>query len=392
MDAFFASIEIRDNPELAKKPLIVGSLPGERGVVSTCDYKARKFGVRSAMSITEAYTRCPNANYIRPNMEKYSKVSAQMHKILSDYTDIIEFVALDEGYLDVTGSLLLFKSAENIGLEIKRRIKEDLDLTCSVGIGYSMMSAKLASEEKKPNGFFKISSPEELQALIIDRPVSIIPGIGTHTEEKLIKRGIKTVRDLLNYSPDMLGFLGKHGLQIYNLARGIDEREVEPNSKAKSVGGERTFQEDITDIEILKDMVMLLSREVSTRLNFSELKGKTVTLKIKYSNMKSITRSETIGYTNDFSVIYNTAVRILENTPLDMAVRLIGVTVSGFEDETDQLSFDLSGSENKENTKLKDAIFDLHKRFGTGIIKTANEIKAEKHLSENNIKSRKYQK
>ena len=137
---------------------------------------------------------------------------------------------------------------------------------------------------------------------------------------------------------------------------------------------------------------MLLSREVSTRLNFSELKGKTVTLKIKYSNMKSITRSETIGYTNDFLVIYNTAVRILENTPLDMAVRLIGVTVSGFEDETDQLSFDLSGSENKENTKLKDAIFDLHKRFGTGIIKTANEIKAEKHLSENNIKSRKYQK
>lgn len=394
MDAFFAAIEIRDNPSLADKPLIVGSLPGERGVVSTCDYKARKYGVHSAMSIAEAYRRCPNANFVRPDMEKYSMVSSQMHKILSDYTDIIEFVALDEGYLDVTGSVLLFKGAENIGREIKRRIKAELDLTCSVGIGYSMMSAKLASEEKKPNGFFKIESPDELKELINNRSVSIIPGIGRHTEEKLMKRGIKTVSDLLNCPISALSFLGKHGTQIYNLARGIDERNVVPNSKAKSVGNERTFQEDIEDIEILKDMLILLSREVSIRLNFSKLKGKTVTLKIKYKNLKSITRAETVAYTNDFSKIYKTAVRILENTPLDMPVRLIGVTVSGFEDENSQLSFDLSENieVKKNNERLNNTIFDLHKRFGSGIVKTADEIKAENNLLQNCIKIKKYQK
>lgn len=392
MDAFFASIEIRDNPSLAEKPLIVGSLPGERGVVSTCDYKARKYGVHSAMSITEAYRRCPNANFVRPDMEKYSKVSSDMHKILSDYTDIIEFVALDEGYLDVTGSLLLFKSAENIALEIKRRIKEELNLTCSVGIGYSMMTAKLASEEKKPDGFFKIQSAKELQSLIIDRPVSVIPGIGKQTEEKLLKRGIKTVRDILSLPPSVLTFLGKHGMQIHKLAHGIDERTVEPNSKAKSVGNERTFMEDITDIEILRDMLMLLSREVSTRLGFSDLKGKTITLKIKYSNFKSITRAETVAYTNDFTVIFATASKILSNIPLEIPVRLIGVTVSDFENETSQISLDFGENSDIKSSKINNTILDLNKRFGNGIIKTAAEIKAENHLNENHIKIKKYHK
>jgi len=185
MDAFFAAVEIRDNPELAGKPLIIGALPSERGVVATCSYEARKFGVRSAMSIKEAYRCCPDGIYMHPNGHKYYEASKQIHKIWADYTDICEHVSLDEGFLDVTGSAHLFGGANAIGYEIKRRTKEEIGLTCSVGVGYSMMSAKLASEEKKPDGFFEIPTPEFLKNLIIDRNVRVIYGIGAKTAEEL---------------------------------------------------------------------------------------------------------------------------------------------------------------------------------------------------------------
>ena len=156
MDMFYAAVEIRDNPELAGKPLIIGALPSERGVVSTCSYEARKFGVRSAMSIKEAYRLCPNGIYMHPNGHKYAEASEQIHEICDRYTDLIQYYSLDEGSLDVTGSMALFGGASKIGHELKERIKECTGLTCSVGIGYSIMSAKLASEEKKPDGFFEI--------------------------------------------------------------------------------------------------------------------------------------------------------------------------------------------------------------------------------------------
>ena len=174
MDAFYAAVEARDNPELQGKPLIIGALPGERGVVSTCSYEARKYGVRSAMPISEAHRLCPNGIYMRPNFHKYEEASGQVHEIWGKYTDLVEYISLDEGFLDVTASMNLFGGAAKIGHEIKEKVKERTGLTCSVGVGYSMMSAKLASEEKKPDGFFEILTPEALKNLILDRNVRII--------------------------------------------------------------------------------------------------------------------------------------------------------------------------------------------------------------------------
>ena len=173
MDAFYAAVEARDNPELRGKPLIIGALPSERGVVSTCSYEARKFGVHSAMSIKDAYRLCPHGIYMHPNPRKYEEASNRIHEIWRTYTDMIQYISLDEGFLDITGSAALFGGTKNIGLAIKARTKTETGLTCSVGIGYSLMSAKLASEEKKPDGFFEIPDAKALKALIIDRKVAL---------------------------------------------------------------------------------------------------------------------------------------------------------------------------------------------------------------------------
>jgi DNA polymerase-4/DNA polymerase IV (DinB-like DNA polymerase) len=235
MDAFFAAVEVRDNPELAGKPLIIGSLPHERGVVATCSYEARVYGVKSAMNIKEAYRRCPDGIYMHPNGRKYKEASKQFHKIWSDYTDIIEYISLDEGFLDVTGSAHLFGGAKAVAYEIKRRTKAEVGLTCSIGVGYSMMSAKLASEEKKPDGYFEILTPEFLRNLIIDRSVRIIYGIGAKTAEELARSGITTVRHIYGNRQRVVAILGSQGKQILDLADGIDSRKVTPYSEMKSL-------------------------------------------------------------------------------------------------------------------------------------------------------------
>jgi len=259
LDMFFAAVEIRDNPELAGKPLIIGALPSERGVVSTCSYEARKYGVRSAMSIKEAFRLCPHGIYMKPNGRKYTEASRQIRKIWSDYTDICECVSIDEGFLDVTGSAHLFGGANAVGHEIKRRVKEETGLTCSVGVGYSLMSAKLASEEKKPNGFFEVLTPEDLRNLIIDRSVRTIYGVGAKTAEDLEKIGITTVRDIYENRDTIAGLLGSHGKHIVELADGIDGRKVTPYSEPKSIGSENTFQQNISDFDYLKDVLLLIA-------------------------------------------------------------------------------------------------------------------------------------
>jgi len=208
MDAFYAAVEVRDNPDLRGKPLIVGALPHERGVVSTCSYEARKYGVRSAMPISEAYRLCPDGIYMRPNFHKYEEASEQVHEIWNDYTDVVEYISLDEGFLDVTGSLGIFGGAEKIGHEIKCRVKSRTGLTCSIGIGYSLMSAKLASEEKKPDGYFEILTPEALINLIADRSVRIIYGVGPRTASELRQIGVHTVRDIYNRRQEVINRLG----------------------------------------------------------------------------------------------------------------------------------------------------------------------------------------
>ena len=243
MDCFYAAVEARDNPVLRGRPLIIGSLPQERGVVSTCSYEARKFGVHSAMNIKDAYRLCPNGIFMHPNFEKYKRVSRQLHEIWENYSDIFEYVALDEGYLDVS-HVNSAQYARKIAFEIKRRVRNETSLSCSVGIGYSMTSAKLASEEKKPDGFFEILTPDNFVALIIDRSVRVLYGVGEKTAEKLNNNGIFTVRDIQLNRNKVISLLGsKIGKYIADLSWGIDERAVTPYDEkdAKSIAREVTF-------------------------------------------------------------------------------------------------------------------------------------------------------
>jgi len=379
MDAFYAAVEVRDNPDLAGKPLIIGALPHERGVVSTCSYEARKYGVRSAMSIKEAYRRCPNGIYMHPNPEKYKRASDRIHEIWSDYTDLVEYISLDEGYLDVTGTANSFGGAKNIGHEIKSRVKNETGLSCSVGIGYSMMSAKLASEEKKPDGFFEIPTPEALKSLIIDRNVRIIYGIGQKTAEILQKAGIRTVRDIYENRQRVISLLGNHGLKILELADGRDDREVTPYAEVKSIGKEHTFQQDITDFGYLKDALLLIAGELSFDIRLKGIYCRTITLKITYGNMRAITRSKSGDATNRADEIYHTAGEMLDKIE-KRPVRLVGISLSGFTKSAPrQISFEDIGSDDRKG-KLENMKFELQRKYGGNIVKTGSELEAEKRF------------
>ncbi len=389
MDAFFAAIEVRDNPSLKDKPLIIGALPQERGVVSTCSYEARKFGIHSAMNIKEAYRRCPQGIYMHGNMKKYAEASEQIHGIMLKYTDVIEFVALDEGYMDVTHSLRLFGSAEEIGRQLKKEIFQQVGVTCSVGISYCMMAAKLASEEKKPDGFFVIPNREALVALIRKRPVGVISGIGSKTAEKLKHMGIVTVEDLINAPPRQLDCFGAFGSEMLKLASGGDTRPVVANAVAKSIGREHTFQNNITDRTVLEDTLLLLSRDVSLRAKKQGCWGRTVTLKVKFSNMKSITRSKSGDAVNSAKDIFGLAKEMLHNENLTQSVRLVGVSLSNLQESPDEEFGQLSlfdelepqSEKAKEKTKaLEDTIFDLHTRYGRNILKTGKELEVHKKI------------
>ena len=380
MDAFFAAVEIRDNPELAGKPLIIGALPSERGVVSTCSYEARKFGVRSAMSIKEAYRLCPDGIYMHPNGHKYTEASRQIHQIWSTYSDICEYISLDEGFLDVTGSEHLFGGAVTIGHEIKRKTVEEVGLTCSVGIGYSMMSAKLASEEKKPDGFFQIPTSENLRKLIIDRSVRTIYGVGTKTAEELRKVGITTVRHIYENKHMVIGLLGNHGKHIIELASGIDKRRVTAYSEPKSIGNEHTFQQDIKDFGYLKDVLLLIAQKLSFDIRLNGLYCRTVTLKVTYANMKQITRSKSGKATDRALVIYEIAADLLDKIEKH-PIRLVGISLSGLttSPESQMTLFDSIETDDNHD-KLTDAMMKLQLKYGRSIIKTASELRAEKRV------------
>lgn len=385
MDAFYAAVEARDNPELRGKPLIIGALPSERGVVSTCSYEARKFGVRSAMSIKEAYRLCPKGIYMHPNPRKYKEVSNRIHEIWLSYTDAVEYISLDEGFLDVTGSAAIFGGAKAIALAIKVRTKEETGLTCSVGIGYSMMSAKLASEEKKPDGFFEIPDPEALKALIIDRGVRIIYGVGPKTAAALQGAGINTVRDILDNKQTVISLLDNHGRQIIDLAEGVGGRRVTPyyEEAAKSFGKEHTFQQDTADFNFLKDVLRLIAKELSLKIQLDGVYARTVTLKVKYANMRLITRSKSGDPICGARDIYNTAASMLD-TVEKRSIRLVGITLSGFTElEARQLMLDdmdhLPEKERKD--ALDKALLNLQRRYGGGIIKTGDELIAEKRFT-----------
>lgn len=347
MDAFFASVEIRDNPALRGKPLIIGSLPGERGVVATCSYEARRYGVHSAMNIKEAYRRCPQGIYMHPNMDKYKVVSGQLHEIWNAYAAAAETIALDEAYLDVTRQAGNLEGARRIAMTIKQRTRAEVGLTCSIGVAYSKTAAKTASEEKKPDGYFEIPTPEDFVNLMIGRDVRSLYTVGQMTAEKLYASGIHTVRDIREKQELVIRLLGKQGQWLTKLAFGIDDRKVTPYrpQDAKSIGREVTFQEDVNNFELLKDVLVLLALCVEHRAKRYSLYGNGVTLKLTYYDMKSLTRSRITSACDNAVTIWQEAVRLLDAVE-KRPVRLVGVSI-----------YNLSGEEGRQLT-LEDYFTD----------------------------------
>ena len=380
MDAFYAAVEARDNPELRGKPLIIGALPGERGVVSTCSYEARQYGVRSAMPISEAYRLCPGGIYLRPNFHKYEKASAQIHEIWGGYTDVVEYISLDEGFLDVSRSMKIFGNAPNIAHAIKEQVKQQTGLTCSVGIGYSMMSAKLASEEKKPDGYFEIRTPEALRNLIIDRSVRVVYGVGPQTEAELQRIGVYTVRDVYANRQAVISALGSQGKFIVDLADGVDDREVAARTKSLSLGKEHTFQQDSTDFDYLKDVLRLIARELSFQIRLKGLYCRTVTLKITYEGMKRITRSLSGESTNRANDIYEVAATLLDKVE-KRPIRLIGITLSGFSDKAQKQPSLFDDGTDVQADRRDSIVLELQRRYGMDVIKSGSELGAEKRLN-----------
>ena len=368
MDAFFASVEIRDNPSLKGKPLIIGALPSERGVVATCSYEARKYGLHSAMNIKEAYRLCPNGIYMHGNFEKYKAVSAQLHEIWDTYASASETVALDEAYLDVKEQAQNLEGARKIAGEIKRRTLEEVGLTCSVGVAYSKTAAKTASEEKKPHGYFEIPTPEDFVNLIIDRDVRVLYTVGEMTAGKLQSAGIKTVRDIRDNRETVIRLLGKQGRWIVQLSDGIDDRKVVPYrpQDAKSIGREVTFQKDVDNFDLLKDVLVLLTLCVERRAKRVNLHGNGVSLKLTYANMKGITRSRATPPCDNAVMMYREATDLLGRVDR-RPVRLVGVSIYNLSgEEGGQLRLeDYFGDTRREREKEKKALLDhLEERYG----------------------------
>lgn len=377
MDAFYAAIEQRDNPELKGKPVIIGGKVG-RGVVSTASYEARKYGVRSAMPIAEAVRRCPDGIFIPPDIAKYRAVSDQIMEIFRRYTPEVEALSLDEAFIDVTGSRKLFGSAEQIGRIIKQNIFEELQLTASVGLAYNKFLAKLASDMDKPDGFY-IVLPEDLQEKIWPLSIRRMMGVGAKTADILERMGILTIGQLAVTDRGLLEhILGKAGGQMHALANGIDDRRVEPIREAKSFGRETTFPSDIQDRYTLETVLFTLADDVCHSLRMHQMKGRTVSIKIRYPDFKSITRAITLGeYTSSFEPIYSAVKQLMDqhykdNTP----VRLIGMTVSHLKREDEiieqqDLFVDKMTAEKVNNlNKVLDA---LNEKYGDDIVHRARK-------------------
>jgi DNA polymerase IV len=337
MDAFYASIEQRDNPAYRGKPIVVGGSPiGRGGVVATASYEARKFGIHSAMSSKRALQLCPNVIFVRPRFNAYKEVSEKMREIFSRYTDLIEPLSLDEAYLDVTHDKRNIGSAIEIATQIKQAIKDELKLTASAGVSVNKFVAKIASDLKKPDGLTFIG-PSRIESFIDSLPVEKFFGVGKVTAEKMNKMGLHTGADLKKLSEQELKqSFGKTGHFYFNIVRGIDDRKVEPHRETKSVGAEDTFPYDLTTMDEMNVELERISLTVYNRLQQHGLKGRTCTLKIKYSDFRQITRNQSFPQpVDDFAIIQETAKQLLASTrPDNVKIRLLGITLSNFGEAT----------------------------------------------------------
>ena len=389
MDAFFAAVEQRENPAIKGKPVIIGADPREgsgRGVVSTCSYEARKFGVHSAMPISQAYKLCPQAVYLPPNGRLYSQVSRSIFEIFYEFTDAVEPLSIDEAFLDVTGSVRLFGDGEKIARLIKDRIVEKEHLTASVGLAPNKYLAKIASDLRKPDGLV-IVEEDKIAEFLHPLDISRLWGAGKKTQEKLRKMGIQTIGDLARFPLDVLQkTFGKMGPHFYNLAHGIDNREVHAESGVKSVSNEHTFGKDVDDIDLIMSTLLKLSEKVGYRLRKKNLRGKTAHLKMRYDDFTTLTRNRTLMQNfNSTDTIYGTIKKLFEeNYTSDRKIRLLGVGVSHFEDKTSaqRSIFDEENGKKQKLDMLQDALSD---RYGKSIVSRAESMKLKSKRDEDDF-------
>lgn len=333
MDAFYASVEELDNPDLKGKPLAVGGSE-KRGVVSAANYEARKFGVRSAMSGFQARKNCPHLTFVKPRFDRYKEISKQIRAIFFEYTDLVEPLSLDEAYLDVTINKKGNPSATMLATEIRQRILEKTGLNASAGISINKFIAKVASDINKPNGQ-KTVNPEEVIPFLENLDIRKFYGVGKVTAEKMYKLGIFTGKDLKSKSIEFLAEnFGKSGPYYYHVVRGIHHSEVKPHRIPKSVGAERTFNENLSSEVFMLERLEHIAQELERRLTKSKVAGKTITLKIKYSDFTLNTRSKTMPYfIADKDLILETAKDLLYQEELQNSVRLLGISLSNLNTE-----------------------------------------------------------
>lgn len=372
MDAFYASVEVRDNPAFRGKPVLVGALPQQRGVVAACSYEARKFGVHSAMPMSRALKLCAEAVVLPVRMGRYVEVSKQIGAIFHNYTPEVEPVSIDEAFLDVTGCTRLFGNAEEIGRRIKADIKERTELTASVGVAPNKFLAKLASDLNKPDGFVVITE-ENKQEVLDPLPVSKIWGVGKVTNKALEKVGIRTILQLRTAPLYKLSMVfGNQVEDILKLAQGIDHRKVEPFHEAKSISAEETFAEDIADGETLASVLLHQVEEVAQRLRQEQMQCRTVTLKFRYGDFKTVTRSHTMDVpASTTQALLHEAQKVFAKWYQQSggALRLLGFGVSGLSHAGSGQMLLFGEAEDEKQKKVDEAFDKIREKYGEDSLK-----------------------
>ncbi len=377
MDAFYASIEERDRPELAGRPVIVGGHPDRRGVVSAANYLAREFGVHSAMPSATARRQCPQAVFLPPRIDYYAEISRQIREIFRRYTPLVEPLSLDEAFLDVAGSVHLFGPPAEIGRRIKQEIRGELRLVASVGVAENKFLAKIASDLEKPDGFVVVD-PQRVQEFLDPLPVGRLWGVGRAGSRSLEKLGVRTIGQLRRLPVEVLrqrfGSLGDH---LQQLAHGVDHRRVVPDHRAKSISHETTFEQDVAKPEVLRAWLLELTDQVARRMRRHGLRGRTVQLKVRFADFRTITRSQTLPEpTSVTRELWQAAAELFDSRlpPEPPPVRLLGMGVSGLEGpaETQQQLFD--GQQRQRETQLDMATDAIRARYGRSAIRRAGTM------------------
>ncbi len=382
MDAFYAAVEQRERPELRGQPVIVGADPRAgkgRGIVATCSYEARKYGIHSAQPISQAWRLCPHGIYLRPDMEKYERTSDRVMAILLNFSDLMEQVSIDEAFLDVTGSYRLFGTGVEIARKIKRRIREELLLSASVGVASNKFVAKVASDLQKPDGLVVVEPGQEREFLA---PLSTgrLWGVGAKTESYLRQRGLERVGQLARLArAELTSRLGKSGEHLWRLAQGIDDRPVSPEEGYKSIGHEITFERDTADARILHDTLLALTEKVGQRLRAHRSRARTVTIKFREADFTTYTRRTTLDSpVNTAELLFPVAYKLLKAlVRADRLVRLIGIYASHLETEEAGKQLSLFQPAPARDRKLAAALDDIVRRYGDGSITRAALVESK---------------